>query len=245
MSSIGSEEVSKHLRPRPGLVKALGITNIVISMMTTLCMVSSMAWIFIAIMSPVEASPVVAEASPSAAPVVADPAPDPAPAASPPKSGGPMPVINPFVGMDNRDFVRFSIADAATSTLLNGLMFVTGLGLINLKRWGARGWTWLAWIKIGRLWLFWGFFIVAVAPSFSESLATAVVAMFQQQGGIRGKVPTVGEFTRIYSIMCLILAIGMIAFGTIYPAISLWLLGRPGVKAALIGKPLRLEQELS
>jgi hypothetical protein len=58
-------------------------------------------------------------------------------------------------------------------------------------------------------------------------------------------VPTVGEFTRIYSIMCLILAIGMIAFGTIYPAISLWLLGRPGVKAALIGKPLRLEQELS
>jgi hypothetical protein len=239
MSSIGSEEASTHVRPRPGLVKALGIANLVISVITTLCMVSSMAWVFIAIMNPVGASPIAVQETPIGPPT------SPAPVASAPKAGGPMPMINPFVGMDNREFIRFSIADAATSTLLNGLMFVTGLGLINLKRWGARGWTWLAWIKIGRLWLIWGFFIVAVAPSFSESLAKGVVGMFQQQGLTRGKMPTVGEFTRIYSIMCLILAIGMIVFGTIYPAISLWLLGRPGVKAALIGKPLRLEHELS
>jgi hypothetical protein len=36
----------------------------------------------------------------------------------------------------------------------------------------------------------------------------------------------------------------MIVFGSIYPAISLWLISRPGVQAALIDKP-DTEPELS
>ena len=38
--------------------------------------------------------------------------------------------------------------------------------------------------------------------------------------------------------MNLIVAVSIIILGSIYPAISLWVLSRPGVKAALVDKPV-------
>jgi hypothetical protein len=43
--------------------------------------------------------------------------------------------------------------------------------------------------------------------------------------------------TWVYSIMYLIMAVGAMLVSSLYPAISLWLLSRPGVKAALVDKP--------
>jgi hypothetical protein len=222
MSSTGSAESRPPVNPRPGVVTALGICNIVFSVLTGICIFSSMFWWYAAMSRPGRLSVAVATARPAAAPT------------------GPQPMVafNPFMGMDDPKFLRFSLVDAGTGLAFNGLMLATGIGLVNLRRWAARWWTYLAWAKITRLFLLWGFFIVAVAPTLSENMARSVVAMFQQQQvGGRGRMPTVGDFTRIYSIMNLILAVSVIVLGSIYPAISLWLIGRPGVQAALVDKP--------
>ena len=52
------------------------------------------------------------------------------------------------------------------------------------------------------------------------------------------------DLTQVYSIMCLIAAVGVIVFGLDLPRLSIWLLSRPGVKAALVDKP-STEPELS
>ena len=115
----------------------------------------------------------------------------------------------------------------------------TGIGLLNLRRWGARWWTYVAWLKIALPCLLWAYYIVAVAPTFSENMAKNVITIFQQQNvGARARLPTLGDLTRIYSIMNSIVAVAAIVVSSIYPAISLWLLSRPGVKAAIVDKPL-------
>jgi hypothetical protein len=218
------------VRPRPGVVKALGIANIVFSVLSVFLLLYSLVWIGIAWLQPGEM-----------------PAPDnplnPAAQAAPGNGGTPL-VINPFIGMDDPVLVRFFVVDTLTSLVFTAIMFATGIGLINLAGWGAWGWKYLAWAKIARLWLFWGYFIVAVAPAFSDAMARSALAMVNPSG-LPGKLPTLGELTRIYSIMNLIVGVGMIVFGTIYPALSIWLLSRPGVKEAVRKDPPALEPELS
>ncbi len=213
------------VHPRPGVVTTLGICNIVFSVLTGFCIFGSTAWIDLA-------------SSDQAAPEgpgqgrgqgQANPARRPA---------GPMVAFNPFMGMDDPNFLRFSYVENGTSLITNGLMFATGIGLLNLRRWGARWWTYLAWAKIVLAVLLWGYYIVGVAPVFSESMAKNVVAMIQQSGRPAGAgCRRSADLTRIYSIMNLIVAVGTMLIASIYPAISLWLLSRPGVKAAIVDKP--------
>ena len=76
-------------------------------------------------------------------------------------------------------------------------------------------------------------------------MAKAVIEMFQAQGMPPGRVPPIQEFTRIYSIMCLIGGACMVVFPSIYPTISIWLLSRPSVQRALVGKNRSPEEHLS
>ena len=76
--------------------------------------------------------------------------------------------MNPFMGMNDPKFLVFSFVENGRSCL-NGLMFATGIGLLNLRRWAARWWTYLAWFKIVWLFLIWGYFVIAVAPRFRRS----------------------------------------------------------------------------
>jgi hypothetical protein len=224
--STDSDRPDPPVSPRPGVVKTLGVCNVVFSVLTGLCLFSSTTYLYVAMRNPARVTVAVNQAGPATQP-----------------GARPMVTFNPFMGMDDPRFLQFCLIDAGTGVILNGLMFATGIGLLNLKGWGARWWAYLAGIKIARLVLLWGFYIVAVAPSLSENMARSVVAMFQQQGVGRGRMIPVGELTRVYSIMNLIVAVGIIVFGSIYPAVSLWLLGRPGVKAALVDKP-STEREL-
>ena len=215
------------VNPRPGVVKTLGICNVVFAVLTGLCFFSSMAWMLA--MSTSRTTTLKVEVRPAAQPA--------------PPGSKTMVAFNPWLSMDDPKFVRFCYIDAGTGVIVNGIMFATGVGLINLRRWGARWWTVLAWTKIVRLFLLWGFYIIAVAPSLSETMARNVMVMIQQQSGGRGRMPPIGQFIRIYSIMNLVAAVSVIGFGVIYPALSIWLLGRPGVKAALVDKP-EMEPEL-
>lgn len=213
--STASDLSSVPINPRPGVVKTLGICNIVFSALLSACMLSSTFWLFALSVQPPQPKVQVTTA---------------------PQPGNQVMVaFNPFMGMDDPRFLRFCYIDVGTGVIINGIMFATGIGLINLRGWAARWWTVLAWTKIVRLTLLWGYFIVGVTPSLSANMAKAAMSMLQQ-GMVRGRGPTVADLTRIYSITNLVLAVSMIALGSIYPAISLWVLSRPGAQAALIDK---------
>jgi hypothetical protein len=143
--------------------------------------------------------------------------------------------------MEDPKVFRFTLVDVVTGGVLNFMMLASGIGLINVRRWGARLWTWTAWIKLVRLVLLWGFYIIAVTPSFSESMARSALAMMPKMGA-RG-APTLGDLTRVYATMNLVVAVFMMVFGAIYPILSLWMLGRPGVRVALEREALK-EPEL-
>lgn len=195
-------------RPRPEIVKALGILNVVFAVMILIGLVIGLMWLY--------------------AMVRAGHALD-RPGANP----STWPAGLSMMGMNDPAFVRFTLIDVVTGLVVNLMMLASGIGLINIHRWGARLWTWTAWIKIARLVVLWGFFyIVLVTPSFSENMARAALAMMNPRLGARG-VPSLGQLTRLYAIINLIMAVAMIILGAIYPALSLWMLGRPGVRAAL------------
>lgn len=197
--------------PRPGVVTTLGILNVVFSLVILIGLLTEVLWLI----SATRIAAVVQEggAGPSA---------------------GPPNLMT--MGMTDPRFLRFCVIDAVTGTVLNLAMLASGITLLNFRRWGARLWKWAAWIKIARLLVLGGFFVVAVSPSLSESMARSVVTIVKPPGS-QGKGPQVGDFIWIYSLMNLFLAAGTALTGSIYPALSLWMLGRPGVKAALAGAP--------
>ena len=223
--STDPDTIVPHVNTRPGIVQTLGVFNIVFSLLTLLCLSSTTLWAVLFLKNVPPEQRVTVPVDPQAQPV--------------PPGSKPMIAYNPFMGMNDPTFLKFSYVDAGTGILLNGLMFATGIGLVNRKRWGARWWAYLAWTKILRLFVLWSVYIVAVAPSLSENMARNVVVMIQQQGVARAKLPPVGDLTRVYSIMNLIVAVSIMLFGSIYPATSLWVMSRPGFKAALVGKPAK------
>jgi hypothetical protein len=213
--STDADLPSEFVIPRPGVVKTLGILNVVFSVVLLIGLLMGIYWLYAMAMAGTALR----------------------------EKGGP-PSADATVtlfGMEDPKVFRFTLVDVVTGGVLNFMMLASGIGLINIKRWGARLWTWTAWIKLVRLVLLWGFYIIAVTPSFSESMARSAVAMIPKMGA-RG-APTVGELTRVYAIMNLIVAIFMMVFGAIYPILSLWMLGRPGVRVALEREALK-EPEL-
>jgi hypothetical protein len=235
MSSFAQDKPVPHVPPRPGIVKALGIANIVFAVFGAFSIMGSIVWVGMAIVQPKMRIEARVE-------VVTTPPPPPIAGTT----GRPMiPFINPFTGMNDKMFIRFCAVDALTGVPITVLMLATGIGLINLKRWAARVWVVVSWLAILRIFLLGGYFILEVGPSFSETLSTAVIEMFRQQGMAPARIPPIQQFQRIYSIMFLIGGILMIVFGSIYPVLSIWLLGRPGPKAALVGSTSSMEAELS
>ena len=148
--------------------------------------------------------------------------------------GGPS-YAAPMFGMNQPSFVRFSIVDAVTGIALNLAMLASGVGLLNLRGWGARLWFWVGLTKIVRLVVLWGLvYTLYVAPSLSTEMARSLLASIPP--GAK-KPPTLGDLTRVYLIMNLVLSGSMVVLGSIYPAASIWLLGRPGIKASLVEPP--------
>src|SRR4051794_39976282 len=166
---------SPYANPRPGVVQTLGILNVVFAVMILIGLVMELSWLYAVIRS--------------------------APGFTLPGSA---PSANPtgiaMFGMNDPRFLRFTLIDAVTGLVLNLMMLASGIGLINLGRWGASLWAWTAWGKLARLVLLWGFFyIVVVTPSFSENMARSLLATMPRVGA-RG-APTLGQLTRVYAIM--------------------------------------------
>ncbi|CAN5892966.1 hypothetical protein BH23PLA1_BH23PLA1_07750 [soil metagenome] len=123
----------------------------------------------------------------------------------------------------------WSWADSTTSILFNSLMIVAGVGLLRLRSWGRSLGLWVAGLKIVRLVVIWGLWILVVTPEMAEQLGNTVDEMMAQQGG---PGPPPGMFKMMYAVMYSAMGVAMILLGSIYPAIVIWLLRKPGVKAA-------------
>jgi hypothetical protein len=142
------------------------------------------------------------------------------------------------MGMADPRFLGYWHADIFTGILLNLAMLISGIGLLLLKPWARTTWLWTAGIKIVRLLVCYGYFAAVLVPPLAQKLGTAVGQMMAQQGAVRGGGgPSVEMLVRIYAITYTVYAIGLIVVGSIYPAISLWLLNKQGAKAAFMAKP--------
>jgi hypothetical protein len=136
-------------------------------------------------------------------------------------------------------FIRYSWVDVLTGMALNVLMLASGIGLLHWRPWARSLGVWTAAVKIVRLVLVYGFFIIAIVPPYSQRLGKAVVEMMastQQMGGATGTPFASADFlVRIYTVTYSALGLGFMFVGAIYPAILLWFLTRPSVKSACSG----------
>ena len=206
------------VRPRPGIVNTLGVMNLVFAVVLTFWLGASALFSF-------------AMASANSAVEV--------------KAKSATVQVNTLAFMGDPVMIRFYVIDLVTGIPLNILMFATGIGLVNFKRWGAKWWTWTAWAKIVRLILVYSYFIVGVVPTMSAGIARMVVGIFEAQKIPAGRAPSLSQLTMIYSYIYGAMGILMIVAGVIYPALSIWMLARPGAKAALTTKMPPNDWELS
>ena len=144
----------------------------------------------------------------------------------------------------------FTWVEILTGLGLNIVMLVSGIGLLKYRGWARNLAIWSALLKIARLFLVYGFFILAVVPPMSQAIGEMVgqmmVAQQANQVKVTGPMPDAVLLTKVYTIMYSVIGAGMIMVGSIYPGVMLWFLTRPRVKAACEGslKPVSGRDEL-
>jgi hypothetical protein len=144
------------------------------------------------------------------------------------------------LGLDNPKMKAYMWADLLTSLVLNVMMLVAGIALVNRKPSGITLGLWTAGLKIIRLILIYSLFAIVVVPPLAQSMGKLAIQATKAQVTGRPMPPTIDAafFVRTYTIMYTVVAVGMIVFGSIYPIVSLWLLSRPGARAACSGAKL-------
>jgi hypothetical protein len=126
----------------------------------------------------------------------------------------------------------YGFIDGATGVLLNVMLVVSGIGLLRFWPSGRALAVWTLALKLVRLVLVYGYAGIVIAPLMGEAQGKAVEQMMSAQGTAGPGGPPPGMFAMIYGVMYTVMAIAMVLFGSIYPAIALWILSRQPVKAA-------------
>lgn len=143
------------------------------------------------------------------------------------------------VSLGDTTFIRFSWLDVLSGMVLNVMMLAAGIGLLSWRPWARRLGVWTAVLKLIRLVLIYGFFIIAIVPPYAQRLGKAAGQMMsatQQTVGAKAAPFMSGDFyVRLYTVMYTGFGLGVILVGAIYPAILLWCLTRPAVRSACSG----------
>ena len=148
------------------------------------------------------------------------------------------------MGIGDPQFINWTWVELLSGIVLNLMMLISGIGLLHWKPWARSLGIWTALLKIARLVLVYGFFVLTIVPPLARRMGAAVSEMMANQPGMRppgGGSPD-AFFARIYTVYYSALGLGMILFGVVYPLILLWLLTRPSVKSACSGR-LKLPAE--
>jgi hypothetical protein len=140
------------------------------------------------------------------------------------------------LGLKGTRVAVFSWVDVSTAVLLDILMIAAGVGLLRREMWGLNLALATAAAKILRLVLLYGYATIAIIPAVAQgSGRVAFEAVTQQTRATGGSLPAwlnATFYTQMYSIMYTAMAVSVMIFGAIYPAIALWFLSRPGARAA-------------
>jgi hypothetical protein len=138
------------------------------------------------------------------------------------------------LGLGDLKMRVWSISDTVSALILNVMMLISGVGLLGVRTWSRGLAVWTAGLKILRLVLVWSFWCIVIVPQISVKVAQMVGQMFQQQAQAQAGgagLPGTEFLVRAYSITYTVVGIGMMVFGAIYPAVVIWFLTRPNVKA--------------
>jgi hypothetical protein len=153
------------------------------------------------------------------------------------------------LGFDDPKFQAYYWTELSSALILNILMIVAGIALVQRKMWGLSLGLWTAAAKIVRLVLVYSYFGLVLVPPFAQKSGELAGEMMIQQQQAMGRPAPPGFDTKfmvkIYTIMYSVTAVVMIGVGSIYPAISIWLLTRPGARAACDESRLPPGQELN
>jgi hypothetical protein len=136
----------------------------------------------------------------------------------------------------------YSFSEMITGMILNVLMAISGVGLLGLAEWGRRLGVTVAWLKIVR----WVAMIVVTmililpitvqkAKKMTDSIQTQVQVQAKSAG--RAAPPMPMPMLNLGIIMSIAGAVGMFftaLIASIYPALSIWFLTRPPVRAACL-----------
>jgi hypothetical protein len=142
-----------------------------------------------------------------------------------------MPDMTKMYGMGDNRVRGYFLIDLLSMLPLNLVMLIAGIGLLNLKEWARATGIWVAALKIVRLIALYSFFILVIAPIWTRAMVDMVQEMVQAAPGGPNQ-QQVGTLGTIYGVVMAVCGIAMMVLGSIYPAISLWVLSRPGTKAA-------------
>jgi len=142
------------------------------------------------------------------------------------------------MGFDDPKLVGFMMADVVTGLILNVLMLVSGIALVRFKPWGVKLGLGVAVAKVLRLVTLYSYGVIVVVPWYSRKMAEFAVGMIQQQPAMGGRAgggaPPIDALIRIYTLTYTVAGVAVIVVGSIYPLVCLWLLSRPGARAACL-----------
>ena len=141
------------------------------------------------------------------------------------------------MGFNDPRMQAYAWTDLATGILLNLAMLTAGIGLVMRKPWSPGLGSWVAVFKIFRLIALYSFFALVLVPIIVTSMVELLETMAKQQamGGPPTPMPPAGWLGRVYTVMYTAYCMGIIVVGSIYPAITIWLLNKPGARAACSG----------
>jgi hypothetical protein len=148
------------------------------------------------------------------------------------------------MGWDDPKLVTYVWVTVMSGMLLNLLLLAAGIGLLQRRSWGLKLGLGVPVAKIVRLVVLCAYCTLVLIPEFSIKLAKTInEAMVQQQAANKAQPPNMYELlARTYTIMYTVMTIGFFLVAVIYPLISVWMLTRPGVKAACSDKVAITEQ---
>jgi hypothetical protein len=140
----------------------------------------------------------------------------------------PLPKVPDISKVINEPHLKFYFAaDIASMLVLNVLMLISGIGLVQFKEWSRQMGIWVCGVKIVRLLVLSGAFVVVVVPV----LVQLIVEMLEEMAA-GGPAPPKEEIAGTLGIVYSVSSVGVALLGIIYPAIALWLLTRPSARAA-------------
>jgi hypothetical protein len=116
-------------------------------------------------------------------------------------------------------------------------MTVAGIGLLGKSRWGITLGLGTAGVKIVRMGVLYGYFALMAAPLLAERGAAMDAQLMAVRQPLTAQTALLeldpGPLVRVYAGLYPSIAVALLVLGSIYPAISLWVLNRARRKLML------------